>query len=273
MSVAGLVGETNGYLKESYRALEEIGGDLPENPNLANLAPALDELSIAPSLAGLKKALQNGTATEKYPVATEIEDTYNGNSNPLIVAQYLDSNNNSSYGGAEGVILVRKYVEPIAQVYATNNSTEIFFPTSLIKTFLDTTYLSNCSDELRGVISSINIPCLISSYVQSYAYDCKWFLMSTIELYGKDGRTINPNWEGIPWEYWKEKTGFASPSNGTTFGRICRDRSGNLAPYWTRTARYYNGDEFVSYNGNIPASGGDYRTSSGVLPACFISKN
>lgn len=100
-------------LSASYAKIAEKGGAMPEHKNSNSLADAIRTIPNTsdpgydpdnPTLAGLKAAVNAGDY-ETFPVGTEIPDTYNGNDNPLIVAQYLDSTNNSAYGGAEGVIV------------------------------------------------------------------------------------------------------------------------------------------------------------------------
>lgn len=257
------------FTKAAYAKIAEKGGDVPSNQNIAGLGEAIRSISTTPpydpsnpTLDGIKAAMQAGDFSA-FPIGVEIPDTYAGNSNPLIVAQYLDSSNNSSYGKAEGVILVRKYVEATNQVFGIS----INYSGSSIKTFLDGTYLNNCSDTIKAAIANINIPYYNGSSVTSVS--SKWFLMSAYEVcnYGYFSA------EGIMWNYWKQKTGLSTPdSTGyANSGRIARDRNGTAQKYWLRSR--YSTDKLCVVNS---ADGGVYynspSTAAGVLPACFIAK-
>lgn len=207
-----------------------------------------------PTLEGLKAAIDAGDYAA-FPVGTEIPDTYDGNSNPLIVAQYLDSTNNSAYGGAEGVILVRKYVEPTSQQFGSS----VDYATSVVRTFLDTTYLNSCSDELKSVISELRITTyrtLINS---------KWFLMSGVEMGG-----AYSHGEGFFWDYWKQKTGLSSPNANANVGRVLTDRVGTSHSVWSRSKYMFN-VYYVQTSGSFGSD--NYTKLFGVLPACFIAKS
>ncbi len=261
MSLASDTKNSEGFIKSAYLAAEEMGAEMPEQKNLANLSTTIATIPTGPSLPVLKKTLDKGTAPSEFPVGTEIEDTYAGNPNPLIVAQYLDSTNNSAYKGAVGVILIRKFVEPVSQVFGSG----VNYPTSTIKNFLDTTYLGNCSAELKAVISPISIR--YSGAVTSVWVDNNnWFLMSGIET----GGTSQPG-EGIFWDYWKQKTGLTSPTDGSRAGRIVRDRTGTARYAWLRSRYRVDGGVYeIFLNGALDA--GVPQSSDGVLPACFIAK-
>lgn len=107
----------------------------------------------------MKRAVELGVGPEWYPVGREIADTWNGEDAPLIVAQYLDSTNNEAYGGAEGVICMRKYAvgfgTPLDSVQCTQYHTS-----SMRNEYLSNVYLEGCSNELKAVISTISIPYL-----------------------------------------------------------------------------------------------------------------
>lgn len=243
-------------LAEAYAAIEEMGGTSPEHKNFANLAAAVETITGGGglTLAGLKKALLTG---KNLPdIGTEIPDEYNGNKNPLIVAQYLDSTNNSSYGGAVGAILIRKYVEPVSQTFG---STAIY-STSTIKSFLDKNYLNNCSDAIKSLIAEVSVP------YNNTTVKGKFFLMSNIEICCRGSNGVT---EGVMWDFWKQKTGLTSPSDSANSGRIMKDRSGTARAVWLRSC---NGDSYA-YFVSTPGGGGYSLPSNtyGVLPACFIS--
>lgn len=225
--------------------------------------PPPSELSL------FKEALVDGTAKDKYPVGTEIEDTYDGEDDPLIVAQYLDSSNNSSYGGAEGAILQRKYITNVGQLWNPTRDNNAGYDTSAVKDFLGSSYYNNCSEQVRSVISNINIVAVTTS--GSATITTKWFLPSLEEVYGAPTSTTGGGLEGEPFDYWKNKTGLNTPSNDNNPGRIVKvlSDSGENGYWWLRT-RVANGVEGVTNTGLIGVHYVD-NPGLGVLPCCFIS--
>lgn len=216
-----------------------------------------------PTLEGLKTAVNNG---EEIEVGVEIPDTYAGNSNPLIVAQNLNSSNNELYNGAEGVILVRKYVEPVSQAFSPSSLTR--YDTSEIKQeLLDTVYLENCSTELKNVISNISVPqAAYGGIIQNISG--KWFLMSTIEVMSTNTKN---SIEGFSWDLWKTRSGRQNPTTEPLPGRVVTDRNGTAKTWWLRT--WYDNSRFYVMNSVGQPSGQLVTTQWGVLPACFIAKD
>lgn len=247
-----------------------IGGgvDLPEDVKLDEYYKYIDQIGSQPNpsgdgtLADLKLALSADNPAEYYPVGTEIEDTYDGQSNPLIVAQYLDSTNNEKYDGAEGVILIRKFVVGYGQRFG-GTSSDVYYNTSTIKDWLDTTYYDSCSDELKKVVAEINIP-LDNSTIKS-----RMFAMDEIEVCANRSLIYGA---GIMWDYWKQKTGLTSLNSKSNNGRIMRDGIGDARAIWLRTR---NTSSQVCYVDKYGAVDAHSPTSSqcGVLPACFIAKD
>lgn len=212
-------------------------------------------------MAGLKRALKFGNAEEKYPIGTEIPDTWNGNNNPLIVGQYLDSSNSSLYGGAEGAILIRKYLlDSVVTPFGNSNN----YPDSTIRSFLINDYANNCSSELQLLSSTILLP-----WSATHIED-KYFVMSTTEMVG-----ASTSAEGIAFELWKQRTALTTPNNNDNAGRVMRTADGVVGNYWLRTARRSSSNLLANYvysAGNI-ATNGDTRTNNYILPACFIAKD
>lgn len=247
-----------------------MGGDTSKPHNLQNLAEAIRSIPTGPlppgvptSLAELKEMVNKG---REIVVGTEIPDDYAGQSNPLIVAQNLNSSNNEAYGGAEGVILVRKYVEPTSQVFGSS----VEYSTSTIKNFLDTTYLNNCSDTLKSIIADISVQYYNGSSKTMVAG--KWFLMSAYEVCNRGNLGTN-GYEGVMWDLWKQRTGLSSPDamNLYNSGRIMRDRNGTARYVWLRSRYSSSNVCCVNLNGDV---GSDPSNDSiGVLPACFIGKD
>lgn len=239
-----------------------------------------------PQLSDLKAVLALDDPASVYPIGTKIPDTYNGHSSPLIVAQYLNSSNNSAYGGAEGVILIREFVEPTAKTAFAIGDNAYYegYAGTTMKTFLDTTYYDNCSDELKSLISEISIPCYrvaqwpdsFSPYMESVS--CTWFSMSAYEVCNK-GAYGEAGYEGVIWDYWKERTGLSSPDNmhEANSGRIVRDVDGNSYSVTLRSMDSGTGvccisGPYVSgYEGAINSTG--LSTVDPVFPACFVAKN
>lgn len=253
------------HTKEAYDRVEYLGGELPAKKNLANLPDAIRSIPQGPavptSLAELKKAVRQG---REIVVGTEIPDTWNGNSNPLIVAQNLNSTNNSDYGGAEGVILIRKYAEPTSQTFGN-----IDYPASTIKFYLDGTYLNNCSDDLKGIISEIAVP-YNGTTVMS-----KFFIMSATEVCGQWSVSgTDSAVEGIMLDIWKNRTGLSSINNNPNSGRIVRDRNGSAQAWWLRTKSIPTSTTLCRVTDTGEVRGGYSPTGSlSVLPACFIGKD
>lgn len=271
MSLKSVVSDIGIHLKNAYDAVEEMGGELPEQKNFANLAVAVDSISVAPpydpgnpTIEGLKAAVDAGDYTA-FPVGVEIPDTYAGIDNPLIVAQYLDSTNNSAYGGAEGVILIRKYSYPGSDDIGSQFGSNAFYKDSAIRSYLNNTYLQNCSAELKTVLSNITIKTYRSGSGEYETTNDKWFMMSVTEVYGSSSYI-----EGIAWDYWKGKTGFTTPSNNANPGRVIPWSDASFLSVWLRTCRDYNNVQYVNTSGAISYS--DRTHWYNILPACFIAK-
>lgn len=213
-----------------------------------------------PTLEGLKAAVDAGDY-EAFPVGTKIADVWDDESNPLIVSQYLDSTNNEAYGGAEGVICVREYVSPTAP-FTFGDTTN--YDSSSVKEYLDTVYLDKCSSSLKNVISEIKVPWWNGSSMLSLA--SKFFLMGVGEVCG------DYTSEGIIWDYWKQVTGFSTPSTAANEGRTPRSSSGAVQYVWLRSRSSSSYVRAIAYNGSI-ISAVPSNTSVGILPACFIAKS
>lgn len=215
-----------------------------------------------PTLEGIKAAVDAGDYTA-FPAGTEIPDTYGGHSSPLVVAQYLDSTNNSSYGDAEGVILVRKYLEAPTMAFGDT----VDYTTSTAKNYLDTTYFDNCSGTLKNMISEISIPYYNGETVVKIP--SKWFVMSATEICGKGAITF----EGIMWDYWKNQTGLTTANNSNNPGRIMRN--GNLTALNAYLRSYANSSNVyhVNTNGYIWYDNLGTTIDKAIPPACFIAKN
>lgn len=244
-------------------AIIEKGVEVPDDEKVDEYYSYIDQINTGPgydpdnpTLEGLKAALDAGDY-DAFPVGTEIPDTYNGHDSPLIVAQYLDSSNNESYGYIDGAFLVRKYVEPTSKVFASTGSSD--YPTSTIKNFLDTEYYNNCSEELKGLITQFDLP------YQYTTVPSKWFLMSDVEVNAA-------TWNHPAFAYWKQMTNLATPSVNANAGRKVESvGTGQVVSWWLRSASGTNKVYNVSTNGSVAAINAS--STSGVLPACFIASH
>ena len=248
--------------KAIREAIMDGGVDVPEGEGMVEYYKYIDQLGGGsswdpnnPTLESFKQAVDNG---EDIEIGLEIPDTYDGKDNPLIVAQKLDSSNNSSYGGVEGYILIRKYVDPISQQW--NTSTIVSYPTSAVKTYLDSDYLNGCSDILKGMIGDIAV------IAAGAKVSSKWFLPSGLEI----GSTFNAG-EGIFWDYFQNQTGLSSASNLANNGRVVNDNNGTVRNWWLRSASSAGGVCYATTDGRV--SRADTTNKYGILPTCFIAKS
>lgn len=277
MATADLLSELNQNLLDYYAAVEAKGGTVPEEKNTNNLVTALESIPMSSvvvyTISALQEAINNGTAQEKYPAGTEIPDTWSGNDNPLIVAQYLDGTSsaykNASGSNAEGVLLVRKYVEPLLKQW--NSGGVVNYSDCTINYYLEDDYYANSSEELKQYISTVRI--------QFYTYNGMnvtlpkhWFLMSAYEVCNQ-GTNGAVGYEGIVWDYWRQQTGLSSPDRQLTSndGRIMKDRSGTVQSVWLRSLYNASSVDYIGPSGEI--EGISPTMNFGVLPACFIAKS
>lgn len=263
MSLENDIKSIHTHVKNVYDSLELLGATLPQDKNIENLAGAIETIPLSagtgdwdpenPTLDGLKYAIDNDL---EIPIGTEIPDTYDGQDNPLIVAEKLTSSNNSLYGGAVGIILLRKFVEPMSVFGGTR------YRDSTVKELLNTTYLENCSAKLKSLISPITV---YTNLPNGLFEGNMWFLMSAMEC------GLSNTVDGIMWQLWIDKLGIKRPDSTNYEQRICRDRNGIAQRIWTRS----NSGSRVSFI--ITEAGGGTTANAeenvyGVLPACFIAK-
>lgn len=206
------------------------------------------------SLTDFVPKAKAGTAKAEYPVGTEIPDTWDGRDNPLIVAQYIDETNKSTYGGFTGAICIRKYVDPVdfgVDDASTNGAASYF----------SSTYIDKCSREFMssGALTQGVIPNASGS-----GTTCYWFIMSGIEV----GSTYNAG-EGFMWDYWKQQTGLSAASNAANAGRIRRDRTGEAQDWWLRSAGGMGPLCDVAMDGSV-SNRSTSMFEGGLLAACFI---
>lgn len=219
------------------------------------------------TISEFKETLDSGEANGKFPVGTEIEDEYDGADNPLIVVQYLDSSNNSSYGGAEGAILMRKYVVVLDDL-RFSTSTSCNYPESLVYSQLTgSSYLNKCSAEIMNSVSELAVP-YDTPTVGIGTLQCTWFLPSGIET----GGTKNTG-EGVYWDYYR-KDGPATATNSAVLSRVATSADGTKFNTWLRST-WASGDPgtpmAIFTTGVENGYGGT--NSYYIRPACFIAKS
>lgn len=226
MAVQDTIASMNKHTQDAYDKIEEKGGELPVNKNLANLATAIRSIPGGggwdpsnPTLDGLQDALDKG---EDVLINTEIPDTWNGVSNPLVVG----INTIIEKGGQryKAIGLVRKYADPTTQVFGSTND----YSASPILSYLNNDYLSKCSEALKNIISEVEVGSYNGSTIQKVSG--KVHLFSGIEV----GGTAQAG-EGEFWPYWKQKTGLSAADNTANSGRIVNSTSGAPQYWWLRS--------------------------------------
>lgn len=217
-----------------------------------------------PTFASVKAAIATGHPEDYYPIGTEIPDTYDGEDNPLIVAHYTDIPLNDEVK-KPGAYLVRKYTMNPGMNFG--DASHDLYSTSFVRSFLDTDYYDACSTLAKQYVSAIICPWYDGSKITNIS--CKFFLMSGIEV----GGTRNEG-EGVFWDYWKNRTGLAAPSNNANAGRVLHDSNGVVATSFTRSWRdRYSSSlphrvDYIFEDGYIGVVGPDNEAS--ILVACAI---
>lgn len=278
----GLVQNIATSIKNAWDAVEEMGGAVPENKNLANLPAGIMSIPTGPlppgvptTLEELKQMVNRG---REIAVGTEIEDTYNGQSNPWIVVANLNDSNvykKADDSNFTGAILQRKFITNVGQVWNNYGSNQIY-RTSAINTYLNNTYLNNCSTQIKEIIDTVKIPSKTTTsleYVQA-----KISLPSVEEVYGDASQFggAGQNQEGQYFEYWKNKTKLSNPSNTANTGRVATLTTGTAQNWWLRSAYFSTGTTgvwYVATNSGALLNAAFYETNIGILPICFIGKD
>lgn len=212
--------------------------------------------------ANLKLALGTGEPEKYFPIGTEIPDTYSGFSYSLIVGAYTEISGKKAAG------LVRSSIFPANIQF--DSSTFKNYPTSYLFQYLQSTYLNDCSAELKAAISTVSVPWWNGSGIEQVSG--KWHLLSGIEVCG----TINSG-EGEAWELWKQRTGLSTPSDAGNTGRVVKNWNGGDAYYWLRSmlvqsGKYYQGGVSAGNTLNPGTISGNSANANyvGLLPICYI---
>lgn len=252
--------------KEAIRsAIIEKGVEVPDGELIDTYHNYIDQISNSPdpdnpTLENLKLALDQGKASEIYPINTEIPDKHGAVSALWVVAHYGTAtlaNGNT----IDGVYLFRSLIQESRPI---GNSSD--YSTSVINSYLQGDYLTACSESFKRVVSEISVPFYLNASTYKPAL-AKIFLMSATELAGTSNFI-----EGSVWSVWAKRGGGSGATNLNN-GRIMRDSTGTAQYYWTRT---------VGNGGTICVRTDGYTTLStvnspgvsyGIVPACFIARS
>lgn len=253
-------------------AIGEKGVEVPDAALISDYHTYIDQINSAPAidpdnptLAALKLALATNDPSSYYPIGTEIPDTWDGNDNPLIVAQYT-SIRLSDGSQKPGAYLVRKFASETAMAWGTAG----YSASNSLIAYLAGTYLNRCSQEVKDNIAEIDVwyANRFSGADSGQYVSSKFFCMSCTEV------LINPavstQVEGEPWDYWKQKTGLSSASDSHNTGRIAKTASGSSAQYWLRTNFNSSYQYVVNAQGGMGYTAPSVNIGINLLPACAV---
>lgn len=260
-SIAEELQEVRSTKREIASAIEEMGVDVPAKTTFREYANLIGDIVTTPTLKGLKKALQNGSAPEKYPVGTTLPDTYADYDSPWTVMDYAQATlaDNTVNNGA---YLVRLIAEPNS-IFGQNAN----YGNSTVNTFLNSEYLTKCTSDFRDLVTEIKVPFFDGTI--DTTTNAKCWLLSATEIMNQGRNHI----EGFGFELWKQRTGLSSPDGlgANNAGRIMRNRDGVAQLWWTRS--WYNSSNLVAVNTNGGTGSSTPPTSYGLVVACFLRSN
>lgn len=242
-------------------------GYLTTNPDYI-IPSEEDPTVIGGTLAEFSEAVKAGNLS-KFPIGTEIPDTYGNEEAPLIVAEYLDSSNNTAYGGAEGGILMRKYVAAGTTQWDTSTSNS--YNLSTVYDYINGSYYEGCSDELKTIVSDITVPYNDVSTKTIEEVSGKVFIPSTDEISLPSATTT----VGIRFTYWSAALATSTSTNSPN--RIGYNVTGDKKAWWTRTAGNTGTSDagkayLVTTSGTTQYNSKTLATPT-VRPFFFVSKN
>lgn len=271
MSLATTAQSIEQHTKDAYTALQSGGVELPSEKNLANLASTINNYFHPPTgeFGLLKRAMQDGTYLQKFPVGAEIDDTdplSNNQINPWRIVNYGEYNL-ASGGSMFGAVLLRKYAPITYMLFDEVPSDHLLWVNSTIRTYLNGAYLGQCSPALQASASKITIKSKQQGTSTMTSDDTIW-LPSASEYNGAID-SLRPNL-GAPFSYFSALIG--SPTDSATSARIIQRLDTKEAAYFCATRDGYdyggNGTVVGVYStGAIVARSG----SMSPVPACFIA--
>lgn len=259
------------YLKDTKelirQAIIDKDVDVPKSAPFSAYPDYIKEITTVPTFESLKKALNNGTAKQKFPVGTEVPDTYDGTSSPWTVMDYGEAT--LSDGSKNNGLYLVRLIANLSELFTTASSNWRFYP-SEIYTFLNETYLNHCSEEFKAMVEQVQVP----YYYQGIKYAfCKCWLLSNTEIIGVAKENYaDAKWqEGYQFELWKQRTGLSEPNNNANNGRIIKGDDNVVKEWWTRTTA--SGVNYVNTTGAIVQySNTSYikTLKKNLVVACFI---
>lgn len=273
MSIKTEVENTAKYLREAYVALEDKGATVAGDKNMANLAGAVQSIKAGGSTVFTLEAFCNALDTsldscmKKYPVGTRLDDTYDGQSDPLVVAMYTSSSVSGYTGTKAGAFLIRQYAFYTPDLmFDPEGSMAKWNDASPISQFLNNEYLNKCSDKLKERVTSVLYPAYSSTGITAHP----WSISSAVEVMG-----ASMSGDGTAWDFWKQVVMSTSTSDTANSNRICYDRDSKVVKCWLRT---HGGS--LDQACCIDSDGSVYRrqasfstTNMGVRPICFIGRD
>lgn len=219
------------------------------------------KLILAQYLSDLKEALNNGTAETSFPVGTEIYDTTDGTYDPFIVVQYLNDDNNATYGGATGVLLQRKYATDNTIVFNSANNT--IFGQSELLSYLNGEYFNKCSSDVKNLASEISV----RSFVNGKTYDAntKVFVPSVTEIQASTPSSTMPP----SWQYYSDR--ISTPTAGIDSDRVFKSTTSGAVDVWLRDG-VSDTDVYYIYN-NGAVTSNSCTVGYHAVPCIFIAKD
>lgn len=243
--------------KESMRqSIINKGVDVPEDAKIEDYPEYIAQIGRV-VLKELKAALDLGNYNV-FPANTSIPDTYNGAAFNWVVGHYGTATM-SDGSTKDGVYL---FADKIVTTMAFSPNS--YYNESTINTWLNSTFLSACSDTMKNLVGEISV----TGSDAAHATNAKMWLMSVGEVMGEAPSAANGG--GVGWDAWKIRTGLSNPSRSSNDGRIMQ-YNGSAQAWRTRSFASTSTVCGVNVIGLIYDGSLSYAT--GVIPACFIAKS
>lgn len=248
-------------------AIAEKGVEVPDAEKLDTYYSYIDQIGGGgggydpdnPTVDGLKNALNAGDFSA-FPANSVIPDTYNGQAFNWIVGHYGTATM-ADGSTKEGVYL---FADHIVQRLSLSSGSDQYYNNSRVNTWLNDTFLTNCSDTMQSIVGEIQLPVYTDTTVNA-----KMWSMSIAEVMGQDPAASTGG--GVPWDAWKDRTHLSSPSTSSNSGRVMKESNGSAYYWWLRSYSNPTTAWCVNANGSISTS--TLGNPGGILPACFIAKD
>lgn len=223
------------------------------------------------TLTGLKKALDNGTAQELFPVGTRIDDTWTDIGAvktypaPLIVADYREFNTldeDENIKKRLGAVLIREDTLPGKWAFNDYRDRLLTYEDSSAASALANKYADGCSDELSRLATKFML-----TENGIVVMPVTHFLPSVEELaiMTNPDRAYGPDDAWAAWELFRETP--------TVAGRDDCQKLACSSPYYTRTtirSGCYEGSAWAVGHCGDPSKQ-DPRLTISFRPACIIA--